>query len=38
MAINIQREARKTEFWKIPTPNNIGPGVYDKNNKSQFDH
>lgn len=34
MAINIQRDPRKTEFWKIPTPSNIGPGVYDKNNKS----
>ena len=34
MAINIQRETRKTEFCKIPTPNNIGPGIYNKNYKS----
>ena len=38
MTINLQRADRKTEFWKINTPGPVGPGVYDKNNKSQFDH
>lgn len=38
MTINLQRSERKTEFWKLPTPNAVGPGIYDKNNKSQFDH
>jgi hypothetical protein len=37
MAINVAREPRKTEFWKANTPGNVGPGIYDKENKSQFD-
>jgi hypothetical protein len=36
--INLQRAERKTEFWKATTPAKVGPGVYDQNNKSQFDH
>lgn len=36
--INLQRADRKTEFWKINTPNQVGPGIYDSINKSQFDH
>ena len=38
MAINVARDPRKTEFWKINTPVNVGPGIYDKGNASQFDH
>ncbi len=38
MAINVARDARKTEFWRIPNPPNVGPGMYDKGNASQFDH
>jgi len=34
MSINLQRAERKTSFWKIPNPANIGPGIYDKNNAS----
>jgi len=36
MAINIQRDQRNTDFWKINTPNNIGPGLYLKENAGQF--
>ena len=36
--INLQRADRKTEFWQEKTPGNVGPGIYDKTNKSQFDH
>lgn len=36
--INLQRAERKTEFWKATTPGKVGPGIYDQNNKSQFDH
>ena len=38
MAINIARDTRKTEFWKLNTPGNVGPGIYYKDNGSQFDH
>ena len=38
MTINLQRAERKTEFWKLVTPNKVGPGIYDTNNQSQFDH
>ena len=38
MTINLQRADRKTEFWKIQNPDAVGPGIYDKENKSQFDH
>ena len=38
MTINLQRADRKTEFWKPNTPGQVGPGIYDKNNHSQFDH
>jgi len=38
MSINLQRANRATSFWKIPTPSNVGPGIYDKGNTSQFDH
>ncbi len=38
MAINVARDARKTEFWKVNTPANVGPGIYDKTSASQFDH
>jgi len=31
MAINIVREVRNTDFWKIPTPAVVDPGTYDKN-------
>lgn len=34
MTINLQRAERKTEFWKIPNSNSVGPGIYDKDNKS----
>lgn len=34
MTINLQRADRKTEFWKIPTSPQMGPGIYDKENKS----
>lgn len=36
--INLQRADRKTEFWKIPNADTVGPGIYDKENKSQFNH
>ena len=38
MTINLQRADRKTEFWKIQNSPQMGPGIYDKENKSQFDH
>ncbi len=38
MTINLQRADRKTEWFKINTPNPVGPGIYDRGNKSQFDH
>jgi hypothetical protein len=38
MTINLQRADRKTEFWKVPTPASVGPGIYYQNNASQFDH
>lgn len=38
MAINVSRDPRRTEFWKINTPGNVGPGIYNKENPSQFDH
>ena len=38
MTINLQRADRKTEFWKVPTPAAVGPGIYFQSNASQFDH
>ena len=38
MTINLQRADRKTEWFKMNTPGQVGPGIYDKGNKSQFDH
>lgn len=38
MTINLQRAERKTDFWKAVNPPNVGPGLYDKTNASQFDH
>lgn len=29
MSINLQRAERKTEHFVIPTPANVGPGVYN---------
>lgn len=29
MSINLQRAERKTEHFVIPTPANVGPGIYD---------
>jgi hypothetical protein len=37
MAINVQRDPRKTEFWNIPTPAGVGPPTYQKKVKSEFD-
>ena len=38
MTINLQRAERKTEFWRANNPANVGPGIYDTTNASQFDH
>ena len=37
MAINVQRNPRKTEFWTEKTPAVVGPGHYDKHYRSSFD-
>lgn len=34
--INLQRAERKTEFWKSHYGDKVGPGMYNKNAKSQF--
>jgi hypothetical protein len=31
MSINLVRSPRKTDFWRLSTPGNIGPGVYSNN-------
>lgn len=36
--INLQRAQRKTEFWKSHYGEKVGPGMYDKQNNSQFNH
>jgi hypothetical protein len=28
MSINLIRSPRKTEFWRVTTPNTVGPGSY----------
>jgi hypothetical protein len=28
MSINLIRSPRKTEFWRVNTPNTVGPGSY----------
>jgi len=38
MAINVSRDPRRTEFWQEKTPAAVGPGVYYRENPSQFDH
>ena len=35
MSINLQRSKRATDFWRIPTPNNVGPGLYNSTNRIQ---
>lgn len=31
MSINLIRSPRKTDFWRIQTPQAVGPGVYSAN-------